>query len=55
MSVYINAHQRLGLGVSVSVALSEIAERYGIKLEAKDIGGLVDTIVWEILDRGENT
>jgi hypothetical protein len=53
MSVFINAHQRLGIGVSVSIALTEIAERHGIRLEPKQLGDLSETIVSEMLDRGE--
>lgn len=52
MSIYVGTQQRLGLGVSVSIALSEIAQRHGIRLEPKDIGNLSEDIVREMLDRG---
>lgn len=54
MGVRINAAQRLGLGVSVSIALSDIAERHRIRLEQKDIRNLSEMITLEIVDRGVN-
>lgn len=53
MSVYVNAQQHLGLGAQVSLALSDIAKDWGIRLNPKDVGALSDMVVRELLDRGE--
>ena len=53
MSVYINADQRLGLGVRTTLALTEIAEWERIRLDPKDLSALSEMVVQEILSRGE--
>ena len=53
MSVYVNASQHLGLGAQTSIALADIAKDWGIRLDPKDLRALSETVVREILAKGE--
>lgn len=51
--IHLNASQQLGLGVAVTLALSEIVVEKGIALSPSDLGLISEQVVSELLKKGE--